>query len=103
MECRAASHDLVKAQPIEVAKFPMNGGPLASPGDHGQEPRLRFDVLGLGLNLLREVLQARIGRRSEAEIPSGTGTRTRYQDETMRPCSSLTWIVCNRLAARMVG
>ena len=54
MECRAASHDLVKAQPIEVAKFPMNGGPLASPGGHGQEPRLRFDVLGLGLNLLRE-------------------------------------------------
>ena len=47
MECRAASHDLVKAQPIEVAKFPMNGGPLASPGGHGQEPRLRFDVLGL--------------------------------------------------------
>ena len=29
--CRAASHDLVKAQPIEVAKFAINGGPLAAP------------------------------------------------------------------------
>ena len=54
--CGAVSHDLVKTQPIDVAEFPMDGGPLAGPGDHGQEPRLYFGVLGLGLNLLREVL-----------------------------------------------
>jgi hypothetical protein len=49
------------------------------------------------------VLQARIGRRQRGRDPIGHRHPDPYQDETMRPCSSLTWIVCNRLAARMVG
>ena len=46
--CLPRSHS-INTPHFEVAKFPMNGGPLASPGGHGQEPRLRFDVLGLGV------------------------------------------------------
>src|SRR6516165_6529682 len=55
---RAASHELVKAQPIEVAKFPINGGPLANP--KSRLARRLAELTGLPLYVV-DMMQFRPG------------------------------------------